>query len=148
MCSLQRLCNQCPVVFFLRYLDEDVGPRINKERNVCLISSLASLSDAIYLLALDPFLWTVRPRGFWRGVCDVSRCANLCLCRRLRLPLKHSPRSEEHTSELQSPDHLVCRLLLEKKKITILSIRHGKALISHTKCLTTLRSSPRCFRPI
>src|SRR5438552_4523724 len=30
-----------------------------------------------------------------------------CLCSR---------RSEEHTSELQSPDHLVCRLLLEKKK--------------------------------
>src|SRR5207244_5812062 len=27
-------------------------------------------------------------------------------------------RSEEHTSELQSPDHLVCRLLLEKKKYT------------------------------
>src|SRR5258708_17868466 len=30
------------------------------------------------------------------------------------LPPRH--RSEEHTSELQSPDHLVCRLLLEKKK--------------------------------
>src|SRR5947208_7997307 len=29
-------------------------------------------------------------------------------------------RSEEHTSELQSPDHLVCRLLLEKKKQTII----------------------------
>src|SRR5258708_33061765 len=29
-----------------------------------------------------------------------------------------SLRSEEHTSELQSPDHLVCRLLLEKKKKT------------------------------
>src|SRR5258708_21064097 len=28
----------------------------------------------------------------------------------------NDPRSEEHTSELQSPDHLVCRLLLEKKK--------------------------------
>src|SRR5258708_11903811 len=27
-----------------------------------------------------------------------------------------SGRSEEHTSELQSPDHLVCRLLLEQKK--------------------------------
>src|SRR5207244_6889094 len=27
------------------------------------------------------------------------------------------PRSEEHTSELQSPDHIVCRLLLEKKKL-------------------------------
>src|SRR5947208_5966785 len=30
-----------------------------------------------------------------------------------------SNRSEEHTSELQSPDHLVCRLLLEKKKTKI-----------------------------
>src|SRR5258708_28596940 len=27
------------------------------------------------------------------------------------------PRAEEHTSELQSPDHLVCRLLLEKKQM-------------------------------
>src|SRR5690348_17471812 len=39
-----------------------------------------------------------------------------------RLEVAHSPpgtrvtRSEEHTSELQSPVHLVCRLLLEKKK--------------------------------
>src|SRR5258708_20700439 len=31
-------------------------------------------------------------------------------------------RSEEHTSELQSPDHLVCRLLLEKKKISMLNV--------------------------
>src|SRR5258708_15208758 len=31
-------------------------------------------------------------------------------------PLEAASRSEEHTSELQSPDHLVCRLLLEKKK--------------------------------
>src|SRR5438876_9296179 len=30
------------------------------------------------------------------------------------------PRSEEHTSELQSPVHLVCRLLLEKKKEVIM----------------------------
>src|SRR5258708_25386317 len=34
------------------------------------------------------------------------------------LSLCTSKRSEEHTSELQSPDHLVCRLLLEKKKKT------------------------------
>src|SRR6266487_5591739 len=34
--------------------------------------------------------------------------------RLIRHPL--GPRSEEHTSELQSPVHLVCRLLLEKKK--------------------------------
>src|SRR5207244_10766386 len=34
-----------------------------------------------------------------------------CCCTATRVS-----RSEEHTSELQSPDHLVCRLLLEKKK--------------------------------
>src|SRR5436309_12598448 len=31
---------------------------------------------------------------------------------------QHRPRSEEHTSELQSRENLVCRLLLEKKKKT------------------------------
>src|SRR5258708_12602409 len=38
-------------------------------------------------------------------------------------------RSEEHTSELQSPDHLVCRLLLEKKKtqpLTVLQHTHNR----------------------
>src|SRR5258708_21696139 len=34
----------------------------------------------------------------------------------VEVPAQHHFRSEEHTSELQSPDHLVCRLLLEKKK--------------------------------
>src|SRR5207244_11134629 len=34
-------------------------------------------------------------------------------------------RSEEHTSELQSPDHLVCRLLLEKKKKVVYSTLFG-----------------------
>src|SRR5438876_8231875 len=35
----------------------------------------------------------------------------------LDLIVRDATRSEEHTSELQSPVHLVCRLLLEKKKI-------------------------------
>src|SRR5258708_29541030 len=40
--------------------------------------------------------------------------------------LTRSFRSEEHTSELQSPDHLVCRLLLEKKKnINTISARNN-----------------------
>src|SRR5258708_26620645 len=39
-------------------------------------------------------------------------------------------RSEEHTSELQSPDHLVCRLLLEKKKKTSRELKQ-----SHTGVL-------------
>src|SRR5256885_6474824 len=36
--------------------------------------------------------------------------------RAARLPIVQALRSEEHTSELQSPCNLVCRLLLEKKK--------------------------------
>src|SRR5690348_17898852 len=43
-------------------------------------------------------------------------------------------RSEEHTSELQSPVHLVCRLLLEKKKkiMDILACLAGVMLVSRT----------------
>src|SRR5256885_9653592 len=45
------------------------------------------------------------------------------------------PRSEEHTSELQSPCNLVCRLLLEKKKKTGHDLSavegHGAAIITH-----------------
>src|SRR5690606_41003929 len=36
------------------------------------------------------------------------------------------PRSEEHTSELQSRENLVCRLLLEKKKMTHILVNHTK----------------------
>src|SRR5256885_8719482 len=39
-------------------------------------------------------------------------------------PLALGSRSEEHTSELQSPCNLVCRLLLEKKKHNYLHIHH------------------------
>src|SRR5258708_22949496 len=42
---------------------------------------------------------------------------------RLVLLDNSSSRSEEHTSELQSPDHLVCRLLLEKKNTTLMLLR-------------------------
>src|SRR5690348_17879413 len=38
----------------------------------------------------------------------------------------HQHRSEEHTSELQSPVHLVCRLLLEKKKKKITKKKQRK----------------------
>src|SRR5258708_12493127 len=41
-------------------------------------------------------------------------------------------RSEEHTSELQSPDHLVCRLLLDKKKIILHTPRHSPSQLLYT----------------
>src|SRR5258708_29811872 len=48
-------------------------------------------------------------------------------------------RSEEHTSELQSPDHLVCRLLLEKKKekkrTSWILIRYSHSLPISATCL-------------
>src|SRR5207244_9384054 len=56
-------------------------------------------------------------------------------CRARWLPALCAARSEEHTSELQSPDHLVCRLLLEKKKKktkTMLSTRSKtEPIINH-----------------
>src|SRR5436305_15081981 len=45
----------------------------------------------------------------------IGRLRNLIRSQFVRAQLE-SPRSEEHTSELQSRPHLVCRLLLEKKK--------------------------------
>src|SRR3712207_8859518 len=60
-----------------------------------------------------------------------SVCERACPCRRLgtfrrlsstlTMPPFASSRSEEHTSELQSRQYLVCRLLLEKKKQTTYS---------------------------
>src|SRR5690348_18120135 len=52
-----------------------------------------------------------RPDGSARRRCAPPAGATPC-----------GPRSEEHTSELQSPVHLVCRLLLEKKKKTTTTI--------------------------
>src|SRR5947208_16127771 len=52
---------------------------------------------------------SMRSASDWRSWRGLPRCS----------------RSEEHTSELQSPDHLVCRLLLEKKK----NIDYYKSLI-------------------
>src|SRR2546425_9718004 len=56
-----------------------------------------------------------RPRRAPRGP---PGAAGTPSSRRFRPPeAEHRPRSEEHTSELQSLAYLVCRLLLEKKKI-------------------------------
>src|SRR5207248_8247434 len=44
-------------------------------------------------------------------------------------PIRRCPRSEEHTSELQSPYDLVCRLLLEKKKYIFFSATTAPAAL-------------------
>src|SRR3954449_3959641 len=59
---------------------------------------------------------------------------------------KSVDRSEEHTSELQSHSHLVCRLLLEKKKCK--SEEHTSELQSHSHlvCRLLLEKKNRCAR--
>src|SRR2546430_12183067 len=53
----------------------------------------------------------------WRDVGFVDLVVKrLAICGKLGLQNGGHPRSEEHTSELQSQSNLVCRLLLEKKK--------------------------------
>src|SRR5258708_3091624 len=56
---------------------------------------------------------------------------------RLGIDNERKGRSEEHTSELQSPDHLVCRLLLEKKKKTPLDA-HADPMSIPSICHTYL----------
>src|SRR5258708_21945587 len=55
-------------------------------------------------------------RRRWRRLVAVGRERPHHLYHSTAAARASASRSEEHTSELQSPDHLVCRLLLEKKK--------------------------------
>src|SRR2546422_7206822 len=61
-----------------------------------------------------------------------------------RSPAPPAPRSEEHTSELQSRLHLVCRLLLEKKKKHNTTTRRATAL--RGRPLSLLQSSTNDLR--
>src|SRR5258708_19627867 len=57
------------------------------------------------------------PRSTLFPYTTLFRSPRCCCCDPMACwAAKDEDRSEEHTSELQSPDHLVCRLLLEKKK--------------------------------
>src|SRR5258708_34592280 len=85
--------------------------RMVKAQLPLLFPSLFFFNDTatteIYTLSLHDAL------PIWRA--SMARCVTWISRRRKPLSTS-SARSEEHTSELQSPDHLVCRLLLEKKK--------------------------------
>src|SRR5438552_14951462 len=83
-----------------------------------------SLLDSPFLFAVQLLLYAV-------GVMTIVVFA-IMLTERLVGERITQTRSEEHTSELQSPDHLVCRLLLEKKNMgkastekTLLAIAAG-----------------------
>src|SRR5947208_12746476 len=96
-----------------------------------LIAPISTLSPYTTLFRSSPDEWSVVvTEDFFLKVKRLYRTFNECwswnqnagLCvipkdiEQYRVICMTSTRSEEHTSELQSPDHLVCRLLLEKKK--------------------------------
>src|SRR3712207_8790848 len=59
--------------------------------------------------------------GWWEGGAMLHLAVNQAKWNELR--------SEEHTSELQSRQYLVCRLLLEKKKNSIVTLDHTSTLL-------------------
>src|SRR5947199_7647251 len=68
------------------------------------------------LVALNVDAWIVEEHRFVRSQTSSNDRHDISRTSKARFTVADSARSEEHTSELQSLRHLVCRLLLEKKK--------------------------------
>src|SRR5688500_11888937 len=98
--------------------DEELGVAAERREEVVEVVGDAArqASDCVQLLCVEELLLESLPL---RDVLDEGDCV-----RELAVRIAHgragetapAHRSEEHTSELQSPCNLVCRLLLEKKK--------------------------------
>src|SRR5690606_41441022 len=81
-------------------------------RSSDLTSSFLRLSAATVRSSIREFcisVWILRSNSWWRR-------SSAAICPSVVMTTPCKPRSEEHTSELQSRENLVCRLLLEKKK--------------------------------
>src|SRR5688572_31143418 len=87
----------------------------------------ATATTEIYTLSLHDALPISSRSSTWRGPIFAASCRSSPSARiecrsSTRARTAFDPRSEEHTSELQSQSNLVCRLLLEKKKHTHLHL--------------------------
>src|SRR5258708_22244766 len=82
------------------------------------------------------------PRNTGSRASPVRSRSSMARTRRCSSPALNI-RSEEHTSELQSPDHLVCRLLLEKKKSLD---EHPQQLARHAGLPQTRTCRPEGYR--
>src|SRR4051794_41348108 len=91
--------------------------------------STLSLHDALPI-------WTCRASSACSSKHSKPRTPHLqaasSRCQQVDSLATHPRRSEEHTSELQSPVHLVCRLLLEKKKRPVIMAAIQQALLPHS----------------
>src|SRR4051812_49783260 len=106
----------------------------------CIFLFHDSAPTELHTLSLHDALPISGRAGRWprSAACAASRSSSGCEThtrprrRRARVCVSH-PRSEEHTSELQSHVNIVCRLLLEKKK------RQMKMhLATHVRLLVTM----------
>src|SRR6516162_10988647 len=86
---------------------------MNRERTIAVVLVLVGLFYSFWGYLLFDALWHSRWLNGHNDVLPMFLSLNTVLGVFLLLAVK---RSEEHTSELQSPCNLVCRLLLEKKK--------------------------------
>src|SRR5437764_10601013 len=92
------------------------------------------------MIRLPPISTLFPYTTLFRSVVTVRRSNLICHSIRGQASISYGPllsRSEEHTSELQSPMYLVCRLLLEKKKPWKISARghaHDDLIISINNC--------------
>src|SRR5207244_8300674 len=99
--------------------DLSSGPQQNLEQR----ERLAALHAAIAMLGdQDRVIVTLLLEGLsYKEIAEITGITVNYVgvkITRIKQAIEQKMRSEEHTSELQSPDHLVCRLLLEKKKKT------------------------------
>src|SRR5256885_9480818 len=88
----------------------------------------------IYTLSLHdalPISDSTTSTRLWRYSSNVVPPGH-CSCR--TAGRRYLARSEEHTSELQSPCNLVCRLLLEKKKNSVYDASHDDSTV---RCMVT-----------
>src|SRR5258708_37212190 len=92
---------------FLPLPQKTIGKDLHVARQYNQIDTM--LAQVFELLRLS-FGLCLRPHG------NVQKGQTVVRGRSFEVRMVGNDRSEEHTSELQSPDHLVCRLLLEKKK--------------------------------
>src|SRR6266581_7504647 len=89
-----------------------------RENNGCCEAIRTGADDAssAYQFSFSPHVSGHRDANHSRGASEFGHWTTAILLSASRSSVgAYNPRSEEHTSELQSPVHLVCRLLLEKK---------------------------------
>src|SRR5690348_17569808 len=101
----------------LIYLALRLPPRSTLFPYTTLFRSEGPLSTAAFTEHNHAVDWWWAPTRAARAVLEA-----LFVTGRLGIARRDGNRSEEHTSELQSPVHLVCRLLLEKKKRTYVTL--------------------------